>query len=192
MDQTLNFNLYLKQIIKIVSYKVSLLTKLRKYITTSSAIQIYKSMIIPYLDYSDVLFNHGSTKLLDKLQKLQKRGFRLCFGRQVQLSVDNMHTEANVMFLKNRRELQVCTFMFKQQTNNSILGVQDIRTKAHDAVLFNTKQPSCTNYMHNIYYYGARSWNQLPVNERKIVDYDSKLYKAGKPFFEHCLSYTCT
>ena len=61
--------------------------------------------------------------------------------------------------------------MFKQQLNNMLVDVRDIRTRSHDAVLFNTKQPFCSKYMCNIYYYGARILNQLRLNERKIDDY---------------------
>ena len=104
VDQTLSFNLYLNQVIKTVSYKISLLIKIRKYITSKSAIQVYKSMSIPYLDYGDILFNHGPSKLLDKLQKLQNRSLKVCFDPQRNMTIENMHTEANVMFLHNRRK----------------------------------------------------------------------------------------
>ena len=83
VDQTLNFNLHMKQIIKTVFYKLSLLQKLRRYITPMAAVRIYKSMVIPYLDYGDVLYHYSSSRLLDKLQKLQNRGLKICFGHGI-------------------------------------------------------------------------------------------------------------
>ena len=134
----------MNQVVKTVSYKLSLLQKLRPLITRQAAIQIYKSMVIPYFDYGDILYNCSSEKLFTKLQKLQNRGLKICFGNG------------------NR-----------QKYNNYLLDIRDIRTRAHDAILYNTKQPRCEKYKHNIYYYSARLWNQLPVKERKIDDYDT-------------------
>ena len=47
VDQTLSFNPHLNQTIKNVAYKICLLSKIRKYITSNAAIQIYKSMVLP-------------------------------------------------------------------------------------------------------------------------------------------------
>ena len=102
-DQTLNFNPNVNQIIKTVSYKLSLLSKLKIYITTEAAIQVYKSMIIPYFDYGDVIYHCSSKKLLDKLQKLQNRGLKICFGQGTNLSLHEMHVRSNLVLLHNRR-----------------------------------------------------------------------------------------
>ena len=171
IDQTLNFNLHMKQIIKTVSYKLSLMQKLRRYITPMTAIRIYKSMVIPYLDYGDVLYHYSSNRLLDKLQKLQNRGLKICFGHGTGMSTDELHIEAVISKLHERRISHICTFMFKQQNNDVLVDVRDIRTRAHDALLFLTKQPHCEKYKQNVYYHGARCWNSLPVKERNIIEY---------------------
>ena len=172
-DQTLNFNSNIKQIIKTVSYKLSLLSKLKVYISTEAAIQVYKSMIIPYFDYGDVLYHCSSTNLLDKLQKLQNRGLKICFGQGTDLSILEMHVRSNISLLQNRRVQHVYTFMYKQQTNYDIIDARDIRTRAHDAILFITNRPFCEKYKSNVFYYGARLWNELPVYERKIDTYEN-------------------
>ena len=170
--QTLNFNLYLNQTIKTVSYKLSLLSKLKPYVTTEAAIQIYKSMVIPYLDYGDIIYHCSSIQLLDKLQKLQNRGLRICYGTGTGLSINEMHARANLSTLYNRRLHHVCNFMYKQQGNHDILDIRDIRTRAHDAVLYTTSRPFCEKYKKNFFYYGPYLWNQLPVREMKIDTYE--------------------
>ena len=170
-DQSLNVNLHVNQLIKTISYKLSLLQKLKCYISCEAAIQIYKSMVIPYFDYGDVLYQGTNKKHLDKLQKLQNRGLRICFGHRNQLSIDNMHFEAKICKLQDRRNQHVYNFMFKQKCNHNIVDTRNIRTRAHDAILFNTNMPLCEKFKHNIFYYGARLWNQLPVKERKIEEY---------------------
>ena len=172
-DQTLSFNPNLNQIIKAVSYKLSLLGKIKRYISTEAAVQVYKSMIIPYFDYGDVLYHCSSVKLLDKLQSLQNRGLKICFGQGIGLTIEEMHIRSNMSFLQQRRVQHVYTFMYKQQTNHEILDVRNIRTRAHDASLYITIRPMCAKYKQNVFYYGARLWNLLPVNERKIDTYEN-------------------
>ena len=49
-----------------VAYRTNLLTKIRKYLTEKVALKIYKSMILPYFDYGDVVYNTANKDGLDK------------------------------------------------------------------------------------------------------------------------------
>ena len=164
------------QTIKTVSYKLSLLQKLRKFTTYKAALQIYRSMVLPYFDYGDILYNCSSIRHLNKLHNLQNKGLKICFGHGTHLTVEEMHIEANLRMLQNRRIQHVLTFMFKQQNNARIVDIRNIRTRAHDAVLFNTRFPTCEKYKHNIFFYGAHIWNQLPAKERKLTITISNIY----------------
>ena len=60
LDSTLNFTHHINSVIKVVTYKMSLLGKLCKYLNKEVAILIYKSMLLPYFDYTDVLFHKAN------------------------------------------------------------------------------------------------------------------------------------
>ena len=173
IDQSLTFNLHLNQLIKTISYKLLLLQKLRNFINSHASLQIYKSMVLPYFDYGDVLYLKSNTKLLNKLQTLQNRALRICFGNRVLINIDEMHRQAKLCKLEKRRNIHVYNFMFKQKENQDIVDVREICTRAHDAILFNTIIPKCEKYKKNVYYYGARMWNELPVKERKMDRYET-------------------
>ena len=74
----LNYNKHLENVIKSISYKSLLLAKIRKYITQDVAICIYKTMILPVLEYGDVLYDGVNKKLIGKLQTIQNRCLRTC------------------------------------------------------------------------------------------------------------------
>ena len=57
LDSTLSFNHHVSTVIKVVAYKVNLLSKIRRYLTENVALKIYKSMILPYFDYGDVIYD---------------------------------------------------------------------------------------------------------------------------------------
>ena len=56
---------------------MSLLAKLRKYLNDDVALQIHKSMLLPYFDYADV--NNSNIGDLEKLQSLQNKCLKLVF-----------------------------------------------------------------------------------------------------------------
>ena len=60
----------MNQLVKTILDKLFLLQKLRKYITCYAAIQIYKSMVLPYFNYGDIIYQGARNKYLDKSQKL--------------------------------------------------------------------------------------------------------------------------
>ena len=62
--------------------------------------------------------------------------------------------------------------MFKQTGNVNIVNTRDVRTRAHDAVLFTTIKPNNGKYKRNVFYKGALVWNALPIIERNIDRYD--------------------
>ena len=76
LDMNLNFKKHLEICIRSASYKAMLLSKVRKYITKDAAIRIHKTMILPLIDYGDVLYDGSNQKLLKKIQTLQNRCLR--------------------------------------------------------------------------------------------------------------------
>ena len=80
LTQTLNYNHHITSIIRMVLHKMTLLAKMKKYLNNDVALLIYKTMLLPYLDYADVIFHRSNSADLDKLQRLQNRCLRICLG----------------------------------------------------------------------------------------------------------------
>ena len=53
-----------------------------------------------------------------------------------------------------------------------ILNKRNVRTRAHDAILFTTTKPNNEKYKRNVFYKGALLWNNLTATERNIQNYD--------------------
>ena len=63
LDPHLTFNKHLNNIIKITAHKINLLAKVRQYLTDTASITIYKTMILPYFNYGDILFLNSPKKI---------------------------------------------------------------------------------------------------------------------------------
>ena len=56
LDSHLTYKAHIKNVISKVTHKLSVLTKLRKYLDTRTSLILYKSMILPHFDYGDIVF----------------------------------------------------------------------------------------------------------------------------------------
>ena len=172
LDPTLSYSQHIAGVIRTVHHKMQLLARLKKYLINDVALNIYKSMLLPYLDYADVIFCKANTSELDKLQKLQNRCLRICMGHQRDYSTNRVHREAKVPFLKERRRAHTLNFMFKRKSQYpNLLNNREIRTRAHDAPLFEVRVPRCEAFKRSVGYFGSEEWNVLPAATRNIATY---------------------
>ena len=167
----LNYNKHLENCLKLISHKVYLLSKIRRYIDTHTAITIYKTMILPIMEYGDIIYEGANQKILYDLQTTQNRSLRICVQSNHYTSTLLLHQLCNINKLKERRIMHLNLYMFKQKGNVNIVNTRNVRTRAHDALLFITKKPNNEKYKRNTYYKGTLVWNELPVVERNIDDY---------------------
>ena len=115
LDQNLNYQKHLKETFRLASHKVDLLSRIRKFITNDAALLIYKTKILPYLDYGDVLYLGSCNKALSKLQSIQNRALRICISAPRRTSTNNTHNIAQMPELKHRRTAHLRNFMFKRK-----------------------------------------------------------------------------
>ena len=74
LDQHLNLKSFLKDVIQHVNFKLFLFGKIRHLLTFTSAVLVYKQMVLPFFDYLDILIDGGTKFYIDKMQRLQFRG----------------------------------------------------------------------------------------------------------------------
>ena len=176
LDSTLSFNCHVKTVSSLVAYKANLLAKIRKFLTVPVAMKIYKSMILPYFDYGDVVYNQAGQEGLDKLQRLQNRCLKICMGFNMRFETEALHAETRVPRLHKRRRAHVNNFMYGRLCRPALLDTRDIRTRAHDARLFRVAVPKIEAYKRSVVYAGSVQWNSLSAEIRSTNNFD--LFKA--------------
>ena len=173
LDSHLTFIKHLNNIIKITAHKINLLSKVRQYLTEFASITIYKTMILPYFDFGDILFINSSKKQLNKLDHLQKRAIKICLKLGQNTLEEMLLRDAKVAKLNDRREAHLLNYMYKKKDCIELLDIKNVNTRARAAPLFKTIIPKCEKYKHSVFYYGAIKWNSLPVKIRNIGTYNS-------------------
>ena len=143
-----------------------LLSKMKKYLTDDTAISVYKAMLLPYFDYADVIYDKANSNDLGKLQRLQNKCLKICLGKVRRFSTDMAQKLANTTFLKDKRSAHVMNFMYKRKDKPNLLNIREIRTRAHDAPLFEVKIPRCEAFKRSVGYFRSVKWNATDPTTR--------------------------
>ena len=70
MDNQLNYNLHVNKLVASVSSKLKLFQRMRSFLSVPAAILVYKSMLLPVLEYGDILLSATTRANRKKLQTL--------------------------------------------------------------------------------------------------------------------------
>ena len=129
-----------------------LLSKVRPYINVTTSTILYKSIILPYIDYGDIIYEATNTANLMKLQRLQNQCLRICARSRDHIPTTELHCRYKVGILESRRQAHLNNYMFKQQNNT---------------------ERTCKNIKQSTFYRGALLWNGLSAATRNIASYTS-------------------
>ena len=168
LDTNLNFNKHIDVSKKMICHKLYLLSKIRKYIHFNTSICNFQTMIAPLIEYGDVIYAGTSEKNLDKHQSLQNRGLRICINENQYISTEMLHQRCEVPNLEARRIYNLRKYMFRQKENQNLVVQREIRTRRHDAVIFETCRPILEKYKKGAIHRGFLEWNNFDVNIRNI------------------------
>ena len=171
LDNGLSFKLQIQLTINKILHKLYILSKTRQYLTEKTAIVIYKSMILPYFDYGDIIYMFSSKNDLEKLERLQERCIHICTRTYGRINIDNTRKANKIPTLEKRRNCNLNNFMYKKRDNIEIIDDDDnlIMTRSRTNKKFIVHKPNLESYKRSIVYSGAKCWNSLP-NESKNID----------------------
>ena len=84
-----------------------------------TALSVYKTCILPTLEYCSFILDSATVKDQQQLQVLQNRGLRECLKirNPLDISEDDLHKECNIAKLSKRRDTQLLCFVHKLSKN---------------------------------------------------------------------------
>ena len=168
LDEHLNFNKHVSEMCNIVSHKLFLLSKIRRFLTVQACITIFKTMVLSVIEYGDIIYAGTSSNNLDRIDKLFFRGLRICLGNEITFTREELCHECNISLLKKRRDLHLLLYMHKQSSNKNLLKITPRRTRLHMAPVFYQYKPVNEKARLNVLYRGATLWNNLPAENRNM------------------------
>ena len=107
LDETLNFEYHLEKLYNKTFSEVGVLCKVRDCLDQKLALTLYKSLIIPHLDYCNTTYVCANKDSLVKPQLVQNKACRIILMAQSRDHIDDMYEDLNILNLHQRRELHL-------------------------------------------------------------------------------------
>ena len=164
MDGQLNYAKHVGKLIAVASTKLKQFRRMRSFLNTKAAVLVYKSMLLPLLEYGDIFLSSATMENKKKLQTLQNKGLRCALQRDNDASTDDMHAEVNLLRLSYRREQHMLNFMFdmsQSEHNMQSTKTEGVRTRSSRKRLMKIKRPRTEKFKKSLAYCGPKKWNAL-------------------------------
>ena len=168
LDRNLNFRLHIESILKILKYKMYVLAKLRPYLMVYASLSIYKTTILPYINYGDIFYHAANQGLLNKLQDRQEKALKICYKLHGNHDDNNIQLSANLAFLEKRRNAHILNFMYKRKDREIYLDNRVLPTRAFQAPKCTIPKYNIKQFTQSLLYKGSTLWNQLPNDIKNI------------------------
>ena len=182
LDEHLDFREQRTKTINHVQSKLTLFAKIRVFLTTTAAETVYKTMILPLLDYADFLYDQGIIYSNKKLQRLQNRGLRIIYNQHLkkyddQLSMDVLHQMAKLSRLKYRRHMHLLLYAFDLRSDQKNIDMRNLPTRGQKGVKLLVRKVNGPRYYKSVYNRAVNAWNKLDSKYTTIMVKQS--FKAG-------------
>ena len=129
LDHMLNYDNYMRLIIKNVSYRAYKLNWFCKCLSTDAMLVLYKSFTLPILDYGDILYMNCSMALRQKIQRLQNKCLKYCLNLNMRTPTWLVHKMANAPYLCNRRYTHLQIHGYVRVVKDKYLDHRDLPTR---------------------------------------------------------------
>ena len=171
LDSQLKYDKHVNKTVATASLKLKQLRRMRSFLNTKAATLVYKNMILPIVEYGDCriwrVLMGASLADKKKLQVLQNKGLRCALNADKYADTDELHSAAELLKLKYRRETHLLNLMFDKAGVPGNLKCQrstGMSTRSSVKKLLKIRRPRTEKYKKSLSYAGPRIWNALPSN----------------------------
>ena len=136
-----------------------------------------KTKMLPYIECRDIFYRDTNKYSNDKIQLLQNRALRICLNVPCRTNVGQIHREAGINYLEERRKYHIKRFAFERQMMGINIAPVKRLTRLYAAPVFDYELPRYKIYEYSMHYKCAQYWNTIPVEDRNIqniIDFKKK------------------
>ena len=146
------------------------LRNLCKYIDRDLAILMYKTMILPVLEYSGLVLDGAPDTLVAEIQMIQNHCLRACLKiwDPRTIRVVDLHVSCTSKMLSTRRNESLLCRMYRMSRipDNVVAPVRVLR--CNDKIKIRTQRPKGELYRKSPKYRGMLAWNKLQGNVQRL------------------------
>ncbi len=181
LDKNLKFDNHVDYMKRKLVGRLRMLSKLRPILKETTALHLYKTLLVPILDYCDIMYDCLSKYNSEILQRLQNGACRIILKTGKRTPTRDMHRKPKLNRLADRRHLRTMEYMYKvvnellpPEVCNMFKLVRERHNRATrastglDLVIPNPRLEICKN---DIRYWGPLYWNMVDIGIRRSESY---------------------
>ena len=168
LDTMMKFSKQVNNLEKNAKHKLYLLKNIRYDMDVIASEKVFKTMLIPTIEYGDIFYGVASKTNLNKIQVVVNKALKTVYKKRHLTSSAILHRKAKFNRLKDRRDMKLHAAAFKASMQDTNLDVRPIFTRHRDARLLKQKRPRNPAYEKSLEYRKACCWNALGIQTRKI------------------------
>lgn len=175
IDKHLNFKDHIEYLCKKVGKKIGFFKRIRKKVTTITAINIYNAIIKPHFEFcSTILYTCCADSQLERMQKLQNKAMRSIIGCNRFTPIQHMLQTLKWLDIRQRLQLNTLLFIHKMKMGLTPKYLTEQLRYVNDMQPYHLRNGNdfrvhkATNNMMKrcLFYKGLQLFNMLP-NEVK-------------------------
>lgn len=167
-----------------ISRAIGLISKLRHFVPKHTLINIYRSLIAPYLSYGLIVWGQACKSYLDKLLKLQKRVLRFIYFSDHNQHAIPLFSDAGILPLQFSYYELAANLMFDIRRRNAPRNIRDLFEDISNIHSYNTRSSASKNFytqssrlsiqLNSFSRIGTTIWNEMPLTLRNLSKYNFK------------------
>jgi len=182
VDETLSWEAHISEVVGKVANVLAAVRRLRPICPQSTLVTIYKSLILPHLDYCSSVCGCIGKGLSQKLEKLQNRAARIITGSGWDVRSVQLLRALKWETLADRRAKQLKSLMFITANNLVLEYLSDKFTSVNTIHRHNLRCAQHNPFIPRLNtealkksfsYRGAVKWNSLSVEVKQATTLNS-------------------
>ncbi len=182
-DNLLNFEEHIQYVVLKSTKKLGILTKSREFLDRKTPILLYEGLVLPHIDYCDLVYKSGSIYNKNRLQEIQNVACRIIHWADNRTRIADTNQDLQFLNLTDRQSSHLFMECLQQVHKNSGLNNKFNTIHAnrvtsgsaeHNMKISNSKTE---NWHKTFSFRGPAHWNKLLTGIKEITD--KKEYKAG-------------
>ena len=172
LDSALSYDKHLDCVVNKTTHKLYTFRKIRRFFTQSTAIIVYKQMILPLLEYCCFLFDSGKKSKLDKIDRVQSKCIRIienCYDKKLCVKEEILCNRFKIEPLKKRRDIQLACTMYRLSRKSMYIDstVTRVNLRSENKIKFNCPFTKIVKIRKSPFYRGVDLWNSLKVQHHR-------------------------
>ena len=171
MDCHLNWKDHVHNICKKLTRSIGIISKLRHFINIKTLVQLYYTLIYPFLTYSCMVWGNTYTSNLKPLEVLQKRTIRIITFSRFDAHTSPLFAQLKILKMPHVIVFQTACFMFRFSKGklpkafntffSTINSSHDYNTRLATRYTFSVPSIRSNYGKFNIRYAGPKVWNNI-------------------------------